>query len=280
MFLRDPASERVTNTHLYGGMASMKLGLKALVIALVMALAAVPAAFAGNGHGGGQGKPSWAGQGKPSWAGSGHANGKAHHEQKEKKAKKPKHHQGDSAAEEDSADEVDLEGLNPAWYCKTLSDEMTKLERDFATMFGTNPNNANAFGKCVSRRAHGEDLSDAVGGDDEQDSCDTAEPPATEGTESGVEGDGTDTTASDDEATSDDEAVADDEAADDESSDDEASDSEECESDDSDSEEPADEEQAQGDDEQGEDDQGQDEDDVSGELDSSDLAAALRFLRL
>ena len=75
----------------------MERGLKALVIALVMALVAVPAAFAGHGNGGGHGKPSWAGQGKPSWAGSGHANGKAHHEQQEKKAKKPKHHEGDGA---------------------------------------------------------------------------------------------------------------------------------------------------------------------------------------
>jgi len=256
----------------------MERGFKALVIALVMALAAVPAAFADKGgHGGG--KPSWAGQGKPSWAGSGHVTGQAHHEQKEKKAKKPKHHGADSAADEDSADGVDLDGLNPAWYCKTLRDEATKLERDFAAMFGTNPNHANAFGKCVSRRAHGEDLSDAVGGDDEQETCDVAEPPATDGTETGAEGSGTDTTASDDEATSEDEDVADDEASD-ESSDDEATDSEECTNDDSDSEEPADDEQGQGDDEQGEDDQGQDEDDASGELDSSDLAAALRFLRL
>ena len=232
----------------------MKLGLKALVIALVMALAAVPAAFAKNAGHEGHGKPSWAGQGKPSWAGSGHAASKAHPEKKEKKAKKPKHHGADAAAEEDSADEVDLDGLNPAWYCKTLRDEMTKLERDFATMFGTNPNHANAFGKCVSRRAHGEDLSDAVGGDDEQETCETAEPPAFDGTETGAE--------------------------DAESSDDEATDPEECESDDSGSDEPADDEQGQGDDEQGEDDQGQDEDGASGELDSSDLAAALRFLRL
>jgi hypothetical protein len=246
----------------------MKLGLKTLVIALVMVLAAVPAAFAKNGGHGGQGKPSWAGQGKPSWAGSGHAASKAHPEKKEKKAKKPKHHGADAAAEEDSADEVDLDGLNPAWYCKTLRDEMTTLERDFATMFGTNPNHANAFGKCVSRRAHGEDLSDAAGGDDEQETCDTAEPPATDGTDTGAEGSGTDTTASDDEA------------AEDESSDDEATDPEECESNDSGSEESADDEQAQGDDEQGEDDKGQDEDGASDELDSSDLAAALRFLRL
>jgi hypothetical protein len=244
----------------------MKLGLKTLVIALVMVLAAVPAAFAKNGGHGGQGKPSWAGQGKPSWAGSGHAASKAHPEKKEKK--KPKHHWADAAAEEDSADEVDLDGLNPAWYCKTLRDEMTTLERDFATMFGTNPNHANAFGKCVSRRGHGEDLSDAAGGDDEQETCDTAEPPATDGTDTGAEGSGTDTTASDDEA------------AEDESSDDEATDPEECESNVSGSEESADDEQAQGDDEQGEDDKGQDEDGASDELDSSDLAAALRFLRL
>jgi hypothetical protein len=37
----------------------MKLGLKALVIALVMVLTAVPAAFAKNGGQGGHGKPSW-----------------------------------------------------------------------------------------------------------------------------------------------------------------------------------------------------------------------------
>ena len=246
----------------------MKLGLTALVIALVMALAAVPAALAKNGGHGSHGKPSWAGQGKPSWAGSGHAASKARHEKKEKKVKKPKHHRAGAAAEDDSADDVDHDGLNPAWYCKTLRDEMTTLERDFATMFGTNPNHANAFGKCVSRRAHGEDLPDAVGGDDEQGTCDTAEPPSADGTDTGAEGSGIDTTASDDEA------------VENEGSDDEASDPEECESNDPGSDGPADDEQAQGDDEQGEDDQGQDEDGATGELDSSDLAAALRFLRL
>jgi hypothetical protein len=248
----------------------MKLGLQTLVIALVMVLAAVPAAFAGNGHGGG--KPSWAGAGKPSWAGSGHAAGKASHE---KKAKKPKHHQDGSTADDgtQSAGTTDLEGLNPAWYCKTLRDEMTSLESDFASMFGTNPNHANAFGKCVSRRAHGEDLSGAAGGDDQQDqqdTCDTTEPPATDGTDTtGAEDGGTDTTASDDEA------------GQDEGSDEEATDPEACSNDDSASDGPADDdEQGQGDDEQGEDDQGQDEGSVSDEGDSSDLAAALRFLRL
>ena len=229
----------------------MKLGLKALVIALVMVLTAVPAAFAKNGGQGGHGKPSWAGQGKPSWAGSGHAYGKAPHE---KKVKKPKHHEADAAPDEESGDDVDLEGLNPAKYCKTLSDEMTKLAQDFASMFGTNPNGANAFGKCVSQRAHELHGSEAAGGGDEQETCDTNGPPATNGTETGAE--------------------------DAESPDDEAADQEECESADSDSDEPAGDEQDQGDDDQGEDDQGQDEGNASDEVDSSDLAAALRFLRL
>jgi len=253
----------------------MKLGLKTLVIALVMALAAVPAAFAGNGHGGGkpswagQGKPSSAGQGKPSWAGQGHA---AHTD----KEKKPKHEQSGSA--DVGTQSTDLEGLNPAKYCRAIQDEANQLASDFASMFGTNPNNANAFGKCVSRRAHGEDLSSAAGGDQQDNSCDTTtESPATDTTV--VEDGGTDTTVSGDEGTST-EGTSGDEAAQDESSDDEATDPEECDSNDSSSDEPADDEQAQGDDEQGEDDQGQDEDDTSGGLDSSDLARVLRFLRL
>jgi hypothetical protein len=219
----------------------MKLGSKALGIALVMALAAVPAALAGNGHGGGkpswagQGKPSWAGQGKPSWAGQGHA---AHSD----KAKKPKHQQDGSA--DDGTQSPDLQGLNPAEYCRAIQDEANQLASDFASMFGTNPNNANAFGKCVSRRAHGEDLSGAAGGDQQENSCDTTSGPQ------------------------------------DESSGDQASDPGSCGNDGSASDESAGDEQAQGDDEQGEDDQGQDEGNASDEAGSSDLANALRFLRL
>jgi len=152
------------------------------------------------------------------------------------------------------AGEVDLDGQNPAWYCKTLRDETTKLERDFATMFGTNPNNANAFGKCVSQRAHELNGSDAAGGDNEQ------------GEDDPCEASGNATSA--------------DSGTESESSDDAATDPEACTNDDSESEEPADEEQSQGDDEQGEDDQGEDEDGASGELDSSDLAAVVRFLTL
>ena len=229
----------------------MKLGLKALVVALVMALAAVPAAFAkGNGHGHGGGKPSW--------AGSGHAHMKALHGKEAKKEKhKGKHHE--VAASEDqgtpSADDVDLEGLNPAWYCKTLRDGTT-LADAFAEMFGTNPNGANAFGKCVSQRAHELNGSDAAGGDEEQqDTCDTAEPPATEGTDTVAEG--TDTGSGE-----------------------EAVEPEECESDDSATDEPAEEQDEQaGDDEQGENEQGGDEGDTTDEG-SIDLGAVLRFIRV
>jgi hypothetical protein len=267
----------------------MKLGLQALVIALVMAVAAVPAAFAGNGHGGGKpswagnGKPSWAGQGKPSWAGQGHA---AHSDQatKAKKPKKDKHHQqaGGTQDEGTQSSSADLDGLNPAKYCRALQGEMSQLATAFADMFGTNPNHANAFGKCVSRRAHGEDLSGAAGGDEQDGSCDTTEPPATDGTgTTGAEGDGTDTTASGDEGTSTDEDTSADEDTQDEGSGDQASDSGSCGNDDSASDEPAGDEQDQGDEEQGEDDQGQNEDgNASDEGDSSDLANALRFLRL
>jgi hypothetical protein len=243
----------------------MKLGLKALVIALVMALAAVPAAFAGNGHGGGkpswagQGKPSWAGQGKPSWAGQGHAA----HTEKVKKPKKPKHHQQEAGTGEDDgtpSSGSDLDGLNPAQYCRAIQGEMNQLADEFATMFGTNPNHANAFGKCVSRRAHGEDLSGAVGGDQQEDTCDATEPPASDGTGS---------------------TGAEDEDTQDEGSADEAADSGSCGNDDSASDEQAGHEQEQGDDEQGEEDQGQDEgNDASDEGDSSGFAGALRFLRL
>ena len=134
----------------------MKLGLKALVIALVMVLAAVPAAFAKNAA---TATASRRGPGKASPRGRapGTQLGRPTTSRRRRRRRSPSITRPTLAAEDDSTDEVDLEGLNPAWYCKTLRDEMTKLERDFATMFGTNPNHANAFGKCVSRRAHGED---------------------------------------------------------------------------------------------------------------------------
>ena len=104
------------------------------------------------------------------------------------------------------------------------------------------------------------DLSDAVGGDDEQETCDGRPAPTAR-----AEGSGPIHRSTSDrkKARTTRPPIREVSA-----------------NDDSGSEEPADDEQAQGDDEQGEDDQGQDEDGASGELDSSDLAAALRFLRL
>ena len=113
----------------------MRLGVKTSILALVVALLAVPAAFAKGGHGGGNG----GGHGKPAWAGGGHATG--HAKADKSKAKQKKH--GRAGAESELTRE-DLEGLNPAWYCKTLRTMMEDDGQDFYDHFGTNANDANA----------------------------------------------------------------------------------------------------------------------------------------
>ena len=196
----------------------MKLGLKTLALALTVVLLCVPAAFAkgGNGNAGGHGKPSWAGggnsggngHGKPAWAGQGHekkakpekAGG---HEKKPKKDKQNKHEAAEDAedAEEDEAEgeELNLDDLNPAWYCKTLEAMMDEADAEaaeggaepgefssFDSEFGENDNKRNSFGKCVSRRAHGEDLSGALDG--ESDPTDESDDSAGENEDEGEEG--------------------------------------------------------------------------------------------
>jgi hypothetical protein len=53
----------------------------------------------------------------------------------------------------------DLEGLNPAQYCFALAGWMAEADGDFSQTFGTEGSGfANDHGKCVSRRAGGEDL--------------------------------------------------------------------------------------------------------------------------
>src|SRR6266508_6474252 len=145
----------------------MKLGLKTIVLALVVALLCVPAAFAKGQKGGhGHGKPSWAGQGKS-------------HEKKAKpdKAAHTKKAKHQKAGSEDAAaldGELNLDDLNPSWYCKTLEAMMDATDAEaaaggpeagefssFDDEFGTNDNKRNSHGKCVSARAHGEDLSAA-----------------------------------------------------------------------------------------------------------------------
>jgi hypothetical protein len=164
----------------------MRLGFKALLLMLGFVLLCVPAALAKNGNGHGHGKPSWAGQGK------GHEKAakpaKAAHEKKakpekaahEKKAKKEKKHQqaGPEAESEGEAAELNLEDLNPSWYCKTLEAMMDEADAEgadggaepgvfssFDAEFGTNDSKRNSHGQCVSQRAHGEDLSGVLDGE-------------------------------------------------------------------------------------------------------------------
>jgi hypothetical protein len=263
----------------------MKLGLKTIVLALVVALLCVPAAFAKGEKGGhGHGKPFWAGQGKS-------------HEKKAKlgkaHAKKAKHEKSkpQKAGSEDAAaldGELNLDDLNPSWYCKTLEAMMDATDAEaaaggaeagefssFDAAFGENDNKRNSHGKCVSARAHGDDLSGALDSQENQEqSCDepaedgSEDPAADEGSEDPVADDGSEDPVVDD-GTDDstvedgtDEPVADDPA--DDGSDDQAGETEECESDDS----------AAEDDQAGEDDQGE-------ETEVAAFARALvRFIKL
>jgi hypothetical protein len=220
----------------------MKLGLKTIVLALAVALLCVPAAFAKNGNG--HGKPSWAGggggngHGKPAWAGQ----GKGHADKAKVKHEKVKHEKAgaeDAAAEDE---ELDLGDLNPSWYCKTLESMMDTADAEsvaggaepgefssFDAEFGENDNKRNSHGKCVSRRAHGEDLAGAVQGPEEESSCEPVEGTDEEGTDEEASSDG----PVDEEAAGDESTTTDEEPAAEEGSDEEAVDSEECKSDDS-----------------------------------------------
>jgi hypothetical protein len=157
----------------------MRSPLKALALTLVLALLCVPAAFAkehGNSGGHGHGKPPWAGQGK------GHEQ-KATHEQKAKHGNKRQ-----SAADADSAGELDLSDLNPAWQCFMVEAMMDAQDAEdvaggaepgefssFDAKFGTNDNKRNSHGKCVSAAAQGEDVSAGLD-EEQQSSCDEAPP--------------------------------------------------------------------------------------------------------
>jgi hypothetical protein len=271
----------------------MKLGLKTIVLALVVALLCVPAALAKGPGGHGQGKPSWAGggggngHGKPAWAGlgKGHADkAKAKHEKKHQRAE-------DQASEL----ELDLADLNPAWQCfmvESMMDDEDAAAVDggaepgefssFDDKFGTNDNKRNSHGMCVSAAAHGDDVGAALA-DDEAESCDepaddsSEEPAVEDGTDDSTVEEGTDDSTveegtddstveegTDDSTVEDgtEEPVADDPA--DDGSDDQAGEADECESDDTASE----------DDQAAEDDQGE-------ETEVAAFARALvRFIKL
>ena len=237
----------------------MKLGLKTIVLALVVALLCVPAAFAKGPGGNGHGKPSWAGggggngHGKPAWAG----HGKVHADKA--KAKHEKKHQ--RAEDQASELQLDLADLNPAWQCFMVEsmmdeDDAAAVEAggepgefsSFDAKFGTNDNKRSSHGMCVSAAAHGDDVAAALAAD-EEDSCeepadDASEEPADdaseelaveEGTDESTVEEGTDDSTVE-EGTDDstveegtEEPVADDPA--DDGSDDQAGEADECESD-------------------------------------------------
>jgi hypothetical protein len=167
----------------------MRPGLKTLLAAALAAALVVPAATAqpGNGNAGG-GKPSWAGPpsdgggggggGKPSWAGQGQAQkaekaaakaekaaarAAAKAARAQAKAEKAEARSAAGAARTsgkpdlanlDELTSEDLEGLNPAWTCKV---ERALSGDSFAEEHGTNENDANAFGMCVSEEAQERD---------------------------------------------------------------------------------------------------------------------------
>jgi hypothetical protein len=275
----------------------MKLGFKSLVLALAVTLLCVPAAMAKNGNG--HGKPSWAGgggngHGKPAWAGVGKGQGHAkQHAQHEKvKPDKAKHRR---AGADDAAtdEEINLDDLNPAWYCFTLEAMMDAADTEaveggaeagefssFDAKFGTNDNKRNSHGQCVSRRAQGEELSDAL--DDQEQNCESADESGEDA--AGDDATGEETGSDDSEATDEtgdesgagaDEGTTDEPAADDgsdEGSDEQADEAGDCQGDGSAEEEGQDE---------AADDSATDEDETGDDGETAAFARALvRFLNL
>jgi hypothetical protein len=285
----------------------MKLGFKSLVLALAVTLLCVPAAMAKNGNG--HGKPSWAGgggngngHGKPAWAGVGKGKSHAKHEKIKPDKTKPDKakHQKTGSDGVAGDEEINLEDLNPAWYCFTLEAMMDAADADavaggaeagefssFDSEFGTNDNKRNSHGKCVSRRAQGEDLSGSLGA--QEHSCQTAD----DGTDNAAEDDSTggeaeaDETGAGDESGDEsdaDEGTTDEPAADDGSdqgSGDQADGSGDCQSDDS-AEDGGQDDQADDSDAEGDEDvQGDDADaNDEGETAAAFARALVRFMTL
>lgn len=174
----------------------MRFGSKVLIFTLVVALLAVPAAFAGPG-GHGKGKPAWAGggggHGKPAWAGQGKGKdkinveadkqkGKGAHGKKQAKeadkvcrrlsldrfradfADRCLSESGEVADEEEQEEEAQEEGQEQGELDLSqleLNPAWTcKVERfldpEAFLDYSTN-GGPNAFGKCVSLEAHERD---------------------------------------------------------------------------------------------------------------------------
>jgi hypothetical protein len=143
-----------------------RVGRTAALVGLAVLVLAAPASAKGPSNGKG-GPPPWAGGGgskggPPAWAGSGTGAQKARGAAKnaEKGLKK---------ASNKAAKARDGAEMNPAMTCFALLGE---LGEEFFETYGTNPNNANAFGKCVSEHAREQ------GEDDDEAPDDASEEPA------------------------------------------------------------------------------------------------------
>lgn len=146
-----------------------RLGWTAALVGLAVLVLAVPASAKGPPNGKG-GPPPWAGGaggsggGPPAWAGSGKGAGT----QKARGAAK-KAEEGLKKAAKQAAKAREQAEMNPAMTCFALLGE---LGEEFYETYGTNPNNANAFGKCVSEHAREQ------GEDDDEAPDDASEEPA------------------------------------------------------------------------------------------------------
>jgi hypothetical protein len=162
----------------------MKIGYKALLVALLAAALLAPAAEAKPGNGNGNGPPAWASGGN---SGS-KANGKsARVEKSESKAQKAARKQERGAARAVALQSNgEPKHQNPAWVCKFEREQMGA--EAFVEEYGTGENTANAFGKCVSREAHERD---GVADDLEAEASEPGDDKSSVPGDSGEEGTGT-----------------------------------------------------------------------------------------
>lgn len=146
-----------------------RLGWTSALVGVAVLVLAVPASAKGPPNGKG-GPPPWAGGGSgggpPAWAGSGKGAQKA-------KGAARKAEKGLKKAANKAAKARDKAEMNPAMTCFALLGE---LGEEFYETYGTNPNNANAFGKCVSEHARKQGEDDEAPEDEAEEPAECEEP--------------------------------------------------------------------------------------------------------
>lgn len=172
---------------------------KVLLLALAAALVVTSGATAKNG--GGNGKSHAQATHSQSAAHGSKHEGKSH-ATKAVKVKKAKKHEaavaeeaGDALAPDDAVEveEPSAEKTNPAWTCKTRLEE--RGAEQFVSDYGTNTNGANAFGKCVSGVANGNEEETTEIPAEPDAACEAVAPAAIEATEvTAADEDSSDTT--------------------------------------------------------------------------------------